>query len=117
MFRKPLVRKSGLARIRCFAVQRGDQFVAVCLDLSLATQADTMEEAMRKLDDQIKDCLDDLFASGNLVSRPAPLGQWIYYWRLLALLRIQEAAHLNRQMANFFKKFQRDVPLEVKVAT
>ncbi|MCM5471346.1 DUF1902 domain-containing protein, partial [Escherichia coli] len=37
------------------AYQQNGVYVAACLDLSLAAQADTMKEAVNKLDEQIKD--------------------------------------------------------------
>ncbi|KFC09018.1 hypothetical protein GTGU_01210 [Trabulsiella guamensis ATCC 49490] len=60
-------------------------YIAVCLDLSLAAQADTMQEAMKKLDEQVKDYLtearsDPKYAE-QLLSRKAPLSLWVkYYW-------------------------------------
>ena len=41
--------------LRCMAYQQNGVFVAACLDLSLAAQADTMPEAMSKLDAQVRD--------------------------------------------------------------
>ena len=39
--------------LRCFAQKDGAQWVAVCVDLNLAAQADTCAEAKKRLDAQI----------------------------------------------------------------
>lgn len=70
--------------LRCMAYQQNGVFVAACLDLSLAAQADTMREAMDKLDAQIKDyiaeaCAEPQYAK-QLLSRKAPLSMWLKYW-------------------------------------
>lgn len=65
--------------LRCYAQRQGDLYVAVCVDLSLAAQADTMDEVKRKLDEQISSYLEDLFKGDDrkhmrdLFPRRAPL--------------------------------------------
>jgi hypothetical protein len=39
--------------LHCFAEQKGNQWQALCLELSLAAQADTFEEARAKVDDML----------------------------------------------------------------
>ena len=73
--------------LRCMAEQDNDQWVAQCLDLSLAAQADSYEEAKSKLDDMIHEDVSDALVgedrefAESLMMRKAPLDQWIkYYW-------------------------------------
>lgn len=70
--------------LRCMAYQQNGVFVAACLDLSLAAQADTMPEAMSKLDAQVRDYLEEAFSepayTKQLLNRKAPLSMWIKYW-------------------------------------
>lgn len=70
--------------LRCMAYQQNGVFVAACLDLSLAAQADTMREAMDKLDAQIKDYIAEAFAepqyAKQLLNRKAPISMWFKYW-------------------------------------
>jgi len=70
--------------LRCMAYQQDGVFVAACLDLSLAAQADTMREAMDKLETQIKDFLTEALSepqyAEQLLKRKAPLSMWLKYW-------------------------------------
>lgn len=64
---------------RCYAEKDGDQWVAFCIDLTLAAQADSFPEARQKLHEQIDGYLYDAIAgedqefAGQLLSRKAPL--------------------------------------------
>ncbi|MDP3009918.1 MAG: hypothetical protein Q8N30_12730, partial [Methylococcales bacterium] len=40
-------------RLRCYAKKEQSYWVAVCIDLSLAAQADSMKEAIQKLESMI----------------------------------------------------------------
>ena len=70
--------------LRCMAYQQNGVYVAACLDLSLAAQADTMQEAVNKLDEQIKDFFTEALSepeyAKQLLSRKAPLSMWLKYW-------------------------------------
>lgn len=65
------------------AYQQGRVFVAACLDLSLAAQADTLNEAMEKLNIQIKDLVEEARAkpeyAHQFLNRRAPLSMWLKY--------------------------------------
>lgn len=45
--------------VRCYAEKIGDQWQALCVDLTLASQADTFEEAKEKLEEMILDYVYD----------------------------------------------------------
>ena len=67
--------------LRCMAYQQNGVYVAACLDLSLAAQADTMQDAVKKLDEQIKDFFTEALSepeyAKQLLSRKAPLSMWL----------------------------------------
>ena len=76
--------------VRCMAWCEGDQWVAACLDLTLAAQASTLDEARRKLHAQIGSYVLDAMTvdrrhAEQLLSRRAPLvDQFRYvFWRSL----------------------------------
>lgn len=82
--------------VRCYAEQGADhQWVAVCLDLALAAQADSFNEAKAKLDEQIREYVFDALAGEDvahaeyLLSRRAPLRFWLRYWFLILLGRMR----------------------------
>lgn len=69
---------------RCYVRRDGAVFAAVCIDLSLAAQDETMEGARAKLDQLIHDYLMAAFTHhrehlSDLLYRPAPLGQVLRY--------------------------------------
>lgn len=90
--------------IRCMAYKQGDLFIAVCLDLSLAAQANSIEDAITKLDKQIQDFIVEVNAdpqyAKQLLNRPAPLPLWIkYYW-----LKFLSVKNGNKQDVAFFEE-------------
>ncbi len=70
--------------MKCYAKQEDDAWVAVCLDLTLATQGETYEEAKRKLEEQIAfyidEALQDQEYGSQLLSRRAPFSSWLEYY-------------------------------------
>lgn len=71
--------------LRCMAYYQDSAFVAVCLDLSLAAQADSMKEAMDKLEQQIDAFYEEVqsepqYAKDLIFNRKAPLSLWFKYW-------------------------------------
>ena len=75
--------------IRCYAERQGDLWVAVCIDFSLAAQADSFDEARAKLSAQVRDYLDEAYSEPEhtvqLLERRAPAPQIMrFYWILTA---------------------------------
>lgn len=71
--------------LRCMAYRQDGVYVAVCLDLSLAAQADTIQEAMSKLESQITDFVEEAisepeFTIDLLNKRKAPVSLWVKYF-------------------------------------
>lgn len=70
--------------LRCMAYQQNGVFVAACLDLSLAAQADTMQEAMDKLESQLQDYIKEAYSepkyTSQMLKRRAPISMWLKYW-------------------------------------
>lgn len=76
------------ARVRCYIEPTKDQWQAFCIDLTLAAQADTREQAIEKLDDQIADYIDDAVQAQDQIIRRAPLRYWLKYYYYVALDKI-----------------------------
>ncbi|KLP38643.1 DUF1902 domain-containing protein [Enterobacter ludwigii] len=88
--------------LRCMAYPQDGVFVAACLDLSLAAQADTMQEAKEKLDMQIRDYLDEAISeplyTQQMLNRKAPLSVWVKYWTIAILVKLRR----NRGSSKLF---------------
>lgn len=96
--------------LRCFADTSNGQWQVFCLDLDLAAQGDTLDEAKQKLESQISEYVFDALAgedqaySDQLLSRRAPLRLWVrYYWYgfLIKVWHVQ----------NGIKRFKERLPL------
>ena len=103
--------------LRCYAKRDGDLWVAFCLDLSLGTQADTLEEAKQKLDDQIREYVHDALAGDDrkhaeyLLSRRAPLSFWLEYWAVKAAFKFSSIFATKNSSAPRSKPFKEVLPL------
>ena len=56
--------------LRCYLKKRDGQWVAVCIDLCLAAQADTASEARRRLEAQIVDYVEEALTVDRDAMRP-----------------------------------------------
>lgn len=79
--------------LRCYLKHRDNQWVAVCIDLCLAAQADTAADARRRLEAQIVDYVEEALTvdkafAAELLRRKAPLYQRLEYFLLLAAYRV-----------------------------
>ena len=78
--------KASRLLLKIYGEQSEGQWSLLCLDFSLAAQADTLEEAQAKLKDQIKEYLHDALDGQDaahapqLLSRRAPLIYWAKWW-------------------------------------
>jgi hypothetical protein len=86
-------------KVHCYAQFDGNQWSAVCLDFTLAAQADTLELAKQKLSLQIDEYIEEALTidqdhARELLSRSAPFSEWAKYYLSYCLLPIQKAANI-----------------------
>lgn len=98
--------------LRCYGERDGDRWVAVCVDLCLAAQADTFDEARAKLHAQIGEYVYDALAgedrtyASDLLARKSPLSIRAKYYLYAAL------ANLMRLHRNAVKLFSEVLPVQ-----
>ena len=86
-------------KLHCFAEKSEGQWTAVCLDFTLAAQADNADEAISKLIKQIRCYVSDAVTGPDiayesaLLTRKAPLDQWAYYYLLKLVFKCQALFH------------------------
>lgn len=73
------------SKLRCMAYKQDDVYVAICIDLNIATQADTIEDAVKALEEQIVAFIDEAFRepqyTHSLLKRKAPFSLVMkYFW-------------------------------------
>jgi predicted RNase H-like HicB family nuclease len=96
--------------LRCFADISNGQWQAFCLDLDLAAQGETLDEATQKLEAQIREYVFDALAgedqayADQLLSRRAPVHLWVRYYWYGVLLKVWH-------MKNGVKRFKERLPL------
>ena len=79
---------------RCYAERHGDQWLAYCIDLTLAVQGDSFQDVRQRLDEQIVSYVYDAIAGEDqqhaayLLTRKAPLRLRYRYYVLASLQRI-----------------------------
>lgn len=83
--------------LRCIAMKRGEYWVAMCIDLDLAAQADTLAQARKALSGQIASYISDAVGSdvdhaSYLLRRRAPLR----YFALYHFIRLVHATKSKR---------------------
>jgi hypothetical protein len=80
--------------VRCYVKKDGDLYIAVCIDLSLAAQANSVEEVVQKLEAQIFDYLCEAFSeteyAASLIQRKAPLSQRATFHWIKFLNRLKD---------------------------
>lgn len=78
-------------RLRCFTYRRGDFYYSECVDLNLMTRGRTMDDAIRRLQEEVFTYLDTVIqgSSKGLLPRRSPLSSRIRYqiYRLRCRLR------------------------------
>ena len=71
---------------RCYVYRERDGYYADCLDLTLLTKRDTMQEAMDDLQEMILGYLESVYAHGDeqtLIPRRAPFYRWLEFYKQL----------------------------------
>ena len=80
--------------LRCYIKQEQDQWIAVCIDLNLATQADSSNEAKQKLEAMIKSYVTEAFTiyknyAEQLLSLKAPFSLILEYYFAVFIQKIK----------------------------
>ena len=82
--------------LRCYAHRvKGGRWFGVCVDLNLAAEADSPEQLKKKLNDIILSYLeivletDDKDSIPSLLSRRAPINDWLKYYFIKFLISIR----------------------------
>lgn len=98
-------------RLHVLARRTSDQWVLACLDFTLAAQDDTFQGARQRLLDQIESYVEEALTwdegahADELLSRKAPLSEWMLFYAASLLSRFHAASNLLRG-------FQQPFPLE-----
>lgn len=78
--------------LRCYACKNGDKkWHAMCLDINLAIEADSLQEIREKMNNVIISYIDTVLDTQDkdsipaLLFRPAPLRDWLFYYYLKSL--------------------------------
>jgi len=91
--------------LHCYAEKKGNQWQAFCLELSVAAQADTFENARAKLDGMISSYVEDATVGedrafgADLLSRRAPWIDWLKYYAYAIRKRL-----LNTSVTRLFRE-------------
>ncbi|MEK7261121.1 MAG: DUF1902 domain-containing protein [Pseudomonadota bacterium] len=100
--------------LRCYADKEGNQWQAFCLDLSLAAQASSFEEAKHKLERMIGEYVYDALVGEDkvhadaLLNRRAPLSYWLkYHWYFM----LCKVGSVHKELRRIFKE---PLPLTVQ---
>ena len=91
--------------LRCYMKPAEGQYVAVCIDLCLAAQAETPNEAKRLLESQIESYVTEAFTvdkefAPELLTRRAPIGQRFEYHAIDTLNKLHCLGASVRQVFN-----------------
>jgi len=63
--------------------KEGDLYSVLCLELNVASQGETLEEARKNIREAIEIYLEDVYESDEkeFIPRPAPVEEWIKYFK------------------------------------
>lgn len=104
-------------KIRCYAEKDGNVWVAACIDFCLAAQDRSLDVAVEKLHQQIKDhvlyALEHKEYTQQLLSRKAPIHFFAkYYWILLKCNFFKFVKSSHEQVAKVYTdRFQQACPV------
>jgi predicted RNase H-like HicB family nuclease len=103
--------------LRCYAKKEQSHWVAVCIDLSLAAQADSPKEAIEKLEAMIKTYVDEALTihkdyADQLLTRKAPLSQLITYYHALCLGYLNKICHKSNNNDDSERAFFENYPIQ-----
>ena len=81
--------------LRCYARPEGDHYVALCLELGLCDQGETLEAAKASLEEDLLGYLESLTAENvsALFPRPAPWYVYLDYYRVRCVVALARLSH------------------------
>jgi len=75
--------KTPILQIHALIEKDGEFYSALCLELDVASQGETVEEAKANLQEAIELYLEEVYESGleeEFIPRPAPMEYWVRYF-------------------------------------
>lgn len=95
--------------LRCYGKKSGDQYIVSCVDLCLAAQGDSFEEARNRLHSQIETyiseaCNEDVDRYKLLMNRKSPpsiLAEYYFIKTLFILNKVVRVIHVSIKNAKF----------------
>lgn len=81
--------------LHCYARPENDHYIAVCLELDLVDQGETLEKAKAALEENIVGYLGSLTPENinSLFPRPAPFYIYLDYYRVNVLISLARVIH------------------------
>ncbi len=95
--------KSNDLLLSCYFERDGDQWLGFCLDFSLVAQADTLQQAHKKLLDQIEEYVYDVTVgqdrqhAGYLLRRKAGWKYWAKFYVTMARQRLKHVTQASKR--------------------
>src|SRR3972149_6248810 len=91
-------------------IKDGGLYAAICLELDVASQGETAEEAEANIKEAVELYLEDVYESGDekdFIPRPAPPELWLKYFKA-------EQKKIMRQLKAEEKKLRRQLKAELE---
>jgi len=101
--------------IRCYGERKGDKWIGVCLNFNLATEAESAEKLVKKMNGVIKSYLEvtlnteDQKSIPELLLRRAPFRDWCKYYLIRTVFFV-------KNFHTFFT-FKEAIPIQLAVGS
>lgn len=82
--------------LHCLIEKDGDLYSSLCLELDVASQGTTVDEAKRNLQEAVELYLEVVYEEGDeeeFIPRPAPMEEWLKFFKV-------EARRLKSELLN-----------------
>lgn len=92
--------------VRCYVKRSEEQWVAMCIDLCLAAQGESLQEAKEKLESQVNDYVFEALTidrehARELLSRKAPFANRAEYYLIAAMQTLRSRSSKKREQCAF----------------
>lgn len=90
-------------RLRCFTYKRRNLYYSECVDLNLMTRGQTMDDAIRRLQEEVFTYLDTVIGGGSkgLLPRRSPLSSRLHYQMYRLRCRFRSFFHRHPDHRDF----------------